>query len=67
LDENKIDEAKRLLEQERIDRVNKCLKEINEALDKYGCFFDVSVTLTNPSPQNPNGIKFTINVLPREV
>jgi len=67
LEENKIDEAKKILEQEKAERVSKCLQEINEALEKYNCYLDVSATLSTPTPSNPTGIKFTINVLPREV
>jgi hypothetical protein len=69
LEENKIDlneqEIEELREKKKQERVSKCLKEINEALDRYNCFLDVSLTLTTPNPQNPNGIKFTINVLAR--
>jgi hypothetical protein len=65
--EDKITEAKKLLEQEKAERVSKCLQEINEALEKYNCYLDVSATLSTPSPNNPTGIKFTINVLPKEV
>jgi len=67
LEENKIDEAKKILEQEKAERVSKCLQEINEALEKYNCYLDVFATLSTPTPNNPTGIKFTINVLPREV
>ena len=67
MEENKIDEAKKLLEQDKAERVSKCLQEINEALDKYHCYLDVSVVLSNPTPNNPTGIKFIVNVLPREV
>ena len=67
MEENKIDEAKKLLEQDKAERVSKCLQEINEALDKNHCYLDVSVVLSNPAPNNPTGIKFIVNVLPREV
>jgi len=67
LEENKIEEAKKVLEQEKAERVSKCLQEINEALEKYNCYLDVVATLSTPTPNNPTGIKFTINVLPREV
>ena len=65
--EDKVEEAKKVLEQEKADRVSKCLQEINEALEKYNCYLDVVATLSTPTPNNPTGIKFTINVLPREV
>ena len=67
MEENKIEEAKKVLEQEKAERVSKCLQEINEALEKYNCYLDVVATLSTPTPNNPTGIKFTINVLPREV
>jgi len=67
LEENKITEAKKVLEQEKVERVNKCSQEINEALEKYNCYLDVSVVLSTPTPNNPTGIKFIVNVLPREV
>ena len=56
-----------LRERKKQERVNKCLQEINEALQKYNCYLDVVATLSTPTPNNPTGIKFTINVLPREV
>ncbi|MCI4463700.1 MAG: hypothetical protein JHC30_05985 [Caldisericum sp.] len=65
--EDKITEAKKVLEQEKAERVSKCLQEINEALEKYNCYLDVSATLSTPSPNNPTGIKFAINVLPKGV
>jgi predicted component of type VI protein secretion system len=67
LEENKIEEAKKVLEEEKTERVSKCLREINEALEKYNCYLDVVATLSTPNKNNPTGIKFTINVLPREV
>jgi len=67
LEENKITEAKKVLEQEKAERVSKCLKEINDALDKYNCYLDISAVLSTPTPNNPTGIKFIVNVLPREV
>jgi len=67
LEENKITEAKKLLEQEKAERVSKCLKEINDALDKYNCYLDISAVLSTPTPNNPTGIKFIVNVLPKEV
>jgi len=67
LEENKITEAKKVLEQEKSERVSKCLQEINEALEKYHCYLDVVATISTPTPNNPTGIKFTINVLPKEV
>jgi len=67
LEENKIDEAKKILEQEKAERVSKCLKEINDALDKYNCYLDISAVLSMPTPNNPTGIKFIVNVLPKEV
>ena len=67
MEENKITEAKKLLEQEKAERVSKCLKEINDALDKYNCYLDISAVLSTPTPNNPTGIKFIVNVLPKEV
>ena len=67
MEENKIDEAKKILEQEKAERVSKCLKEINDALDKYNCYLDISAVLSMPTPNNPTGIKFIVNVLPKEV
>jgi len=58
-------EIEALREKKKQERAEKCLKEINEVLTKYNCYIDVSAILSAPSPQNPNGIKFMINVLPR--
>jgi len=60
-------EIETLREKKKQERVSKCLQEINEALQKYNCYLDVVATLSTPSPTNPTGIKFTVNVLPREV
>jgi len=68
MDKEKLTESeiKELLEKEKQERAEKCLKEINEVLTKYNCFIDVSAVLSAPTLQNPNGIKFMINILPRD-
>jgi len=58
-------EIETLREKKKQERAEKCLKEINEVLAKYNCYIDVSAILSTPSPQNPTGIKFMINILPR--
>ena len=67
MDKEKLteNEIKELLEKEKQERAEKCLKEIKEALARYNCYFDISAILSTPTPQNPNGIKFMINILPR--
>jgi len=60
-------EIESLREIKKAERVRKCLEEINNALTKYNCYLDVSAILSSPTPTNPTGVRFTINVLPREV
>ena len=58
-----IEQMKALLEKDRIERIDKCRKELMELLKKYNCAFDVSAILTSPTPTNPQGIRFNINIV----
>ena len=58
-----IEQMKALLEKDRIERIDKCRKELMELLKKYSCAFDVSVILTSPTQANPQGIRFNINIV----
>ena len=58
-----IEQMKALLEKDKIERVDKCRKELMELLKKYNCAFDVSAILTSPTPINPQGIRFNINIV----
>ena len=62
MDENQkhlseAEEAKRILDQDKRERVVKCQKEIEEAVKKYNCVLDASAILTS------QGIKFNINII----
>jgi len=58
-----IEQMKALLEKDKIERVDKCRIELMELLKKYNCAFDVSAILTSPTPINPQGIRFNINIV----
>ena len=58
-----IEQMKALLEKDKIERVDKCRIELMELLKKYNCAFDVSAILTSPTPINPRGIRFNINIV----
>ena len=58
-----IEQMKALLEKDRIERIDKCRAELMELLKKYNCIFDVSAILTTPTPTNPQGIRFNINIV----
>ena len=58
-----IEQMKALLEKDKIERMDKCRKELMELLKKYNCAFDVSAILTSPTPINPQGIRFNINIV----
>jgi len=58
-----IEQMKSLIEKDRIERIDKCRKELMELLKKYNCAFDVSAILTMPTPTNPQGIRFNINIV----
>ena len=58
-----IEQMKSLIEKDRIERIDKCRKELMELLKKYNCAFDVSAILTIPTPTNPQGIRFNINIV----
>jgi hypothetical protein len=61
-----IEQMKALIEKDKRERVDKCRAEIMESLNKYNCVIDASATLTTPSPLNPQGISFVINILAKE-
>ena len=58
-----IEQMKTLLEKDRIERIDKCRIELMELLKKYNCAFDVSAILTSPTPINPQGIRFNVNIV----
>ena len=58
-----IEQMKSLIEKDRIERIDKCRKELMELLKKYNCAFDVSAILTFPTPTNPQGIRFNLNIV----
>jgi len=41
-----LEEAKRLLQKEQEEKVQRCNDEIQNVLQKYGCTFDIGVVLT---------------------
>ena len=58
-----IEQMKSLIEKDRIERIDKCRKELMELLKKYNYALDVSAILTSPTPINPRGIRFNINIV----
>ena len=54
---NEAENAKKILEQDKRERVVKCQKEIEEAIKKYNCVLDASAILTS------RGTRFNINII----
>lgn len=58
-EENTLDSAKKIVQQEQTNIVNNCQKEIAEVLKKYNCSLEVTPTIIiNGRPQS---IKISIN------
>ena len=58
-----IEEMKILLEKDRQERVKRCQGKIEKALQEENCMLDVSAILSVPTPINPQGIRFNINIV----
>ena len=54
---SEAEEAKKILDQDKRERVAKCQKEIEEAVKKYNCVLNASAVLTS------QGIRFNINII----
>jgi hypothetical protein len=61
-----IEEMKVLIEKDRQERTTRCQQKVEKALQEENCILDVSAILTVPTPINPQGIRFNINIIPKQ-
>ncbi len=55
-----IEEMKAIIEKDKVERVERCKKELEELLRKYNCLLDVQAILSQ------QGTRFMVNLIAKE-